>query len=139
MPLNSSCSSSPLHGEGSDGAGGRVDAQVLEVGDPQAAGVAEDPRARQAVGHVGQPRRHQHHQVGDGQAHQVTVGGGPHVAGGEDHHHHHDVAHDAHATHQQHQEHRHRLVLQQLGDGDAGTQGDVGRGVDSGARVVGHV
>lgn len=61
------------------------------------------------------------------------------MARGEDHEDHHDVTHDTHTAHKQDQEHRHRLVLQGLGDGDSGTQGDVGWGVDSGAHVVGHV
>lgn len=91
---------SPLHSEGSDGAGGHIDTQVLEVGDPQAPGVAKHPGARQTVRHVGEPRGHQHCEVSYGQADEVTVGGCPHVAGGEDNEDHHDVAHDAHHAHQ---------------------------------------
>lgn len=91
---------SPLHSEGSDGAGGHIDTQVLEVGDPQAPGVAKHPGARQTVWHVGEPRGHQHCEVSYGQADEVTVGGCPHVAGGKDNQDHHDVAHDAHHAHQ---------------------------------------
>lgn len=90
---------SPLHREGGDRAGGHIDTQVLQVGDPQASSMAKNPRACQTVWHVGQPRRHQHRQVGYGQADQVTVGGCPHVACREDNQDHHDVAHNAHSTH----------------------------------------
>lgn len=58
----------PLHSEGGDTAGWHVDAQVLKVGDPQAASVAKNPCACQTIQDVGQPRRHQHRQVGYGQA-----------------------------------------------------------------------
>lgn len=131
--------SSPFYSEGSDGARGHVDAQVLEVGDTQTASVAEDPCARQTVRYIWQPCRHKHRQVSYGQADQVAVGWRPHVARGEDDEDHHDVAHNTHATHQQDQENWHGLVLQRLGHRHGGAQGDVGRGVNSGANVVGHV
>lgn len=70
-----------LHGEGGDGAGGRVYSQVLEVSDPETAHVAEHPLSVQGVGDVGKPRCDQDHQVCRGQAHQVTVGGSAHVFG----------------------------------------------------------
>lgn len=91
---------SPFHGERSDGTGRHVDSQILKVGNSQAPGLSKNPRAGQTVGHVWKPRRHQNCQVGYCQAHQVTVGGRPHVPGGEDHKDHHDVANDSHSTHQ---------------------------------------
>ena len=100
-----------LHGEGGDGAGGRVDPQVLEISDPQAARVPEHPLPVQGVGDVGQPGCGQDHQVSRGQAHQVTVGGSPHVFGGQHHQDHHHVPHDAHPAYKGHQKHADHFVL----------------------------
>ena len=47
-----------LHSECQDGAGEDVDAQVLQVGDAQAAGMPIGPLPRQAVRDIGQPRGH---------------------------------------------------------------------------------
>lgn len=102
-----------LHREGSDGPGGDIDAQVLQIGDAEAAGVAVHPRSHH-FGDVGQPGRQQHDEVGHSQAHQVAVGGGHHVLGAQHHQHHHGVARDAHATDEQHQQDGDHLQLQGL-------------------------
>jgi len=101
-----------LDGERGDGARGRVDPQVLEVGDAQAPVVAEHPRAEEPVGERRQTGRRQHHEVRHRQTHQVAVGGSPHVFGGEHHQDHHHVAHDPQRADDQKQHTADHFVLQ---------------------------
>lgn len=103
-----------LHGEGGDGARGRVDAQVLEVGDAQAARVAEHPLAEQGFGDVGQSGGRQDHQVSRGQAHQVAVGRGAHVLGGQHHQYDHHVADYPHSANEGHKKHADHLVFDRV-------------------------
>ena len=102
-----------LDGEGGDGAGGHVDAQVLQVGDAQAAAVAVDPEGHH-IGDVGQAGGQQHDEVGHGQADQVAVGGSDHVLGAQNHQDHHDVAGDAHAADERGEEDGDDLLLHRL-------------------------
>lgn len=100
-----------LDGEGGDGARGRVDAQVLQVGDEQAAAAAEHPGGEQAVRDGGQPGGRQDHQVGHRQTHQVAVGWSAHVPGDEHHQDHHHVPHDAQRADEEQQQAAHNFVL----------------------------
>lgn len=102
-----------LHCKGGDGPGGDVDAQVLQVGDAEAADVAVHP-GRHHFRDVGQPSHKQYQQVGHSQAHQVAVGGGHHVLGAQHHQHHHGIACYAHPADEQHQQDGDHLELQGL-------------------------
>lgn len=104
----------PLHGEGCNGARGRVDAQVLQVCYGEAAAVAVHPLPEQGLCDVGYTCRRQHDEVCDRQTHQVAVSRSPHVFSREHHEDHHHVPHDPGAAYEYPQQHTHHFVLDAL-------------------------
>lgn len=100
-----------LYSERCYGARGRVDPEILKVGDAQASIVAKHPRSEDAVRDGGKASGCQHHQVCHSQTDQIAVGWSPHMFGGEHHQNDHNVANDPQNANHEKQETTYHFIL----------------------------